>query len=137
MLERLCLYSLQTHQPGQRLGKEHDVLMTVGMHGLERGRHVRQRMYSIQCKSVKPSSPLIRANIHDDTTATGCRRIQRSTRYGTERLYVDDFLRPFISLEFLVSACCYHNNLTTLFAARNALISPAALELSTYVVSTA
>ena len=99
MLEMLCLYSL-----GQRLDKEHDVRMTVGIRGLRWGRDVRQRVGSTQCKSVKPSSPLIRANIHDDTTVKGCRRNQRSTRYGTGRLSVDDFLSPFISINFLLSA---------------------------------
>ena len=69
--------------------------ITVGIHGLQWGRHVRQRVDSIQCK-CKTMSPLNRANIHDDTTAKRCRRNQRSTRYGTGRPYVDDFLSPSI-----------------------------------------
>ena len=63
----------------------HDVRMTVGIRGLEWGRLVRQRVDSTQCE-------IIRANIHDGTNVKGCRRKQRSTRYGTGRLSVDDFL---------------------------------------------
>ena len=83
---------------------------------------------------VWPAHP---ASVHDDTTAKGCRRDQRSTRYGTGRLSVDDSLSPFISTKLLVRASEYHNTWTTLFAARYALISPGVLKLSTYIESTA